>query len=76
MNLSREEAWVIVSHLMRHDVQGELFDLQSDILLFGTPKRHTSKLHDTPSDKLGWQIWLGQSGAIQPPCLFFLLLME
>ena len=36
MNLPREEARVVVSHLVRHDVQGELFDLQSDILLFGT----------------------------------------
>ena len=54
----------------------QVLDSESDILPCVTPKRHISKLQDTSSDILGWQIWLGQSGAIQPPCLFFLLLME
>ena len=50
MNLPREEARVVVSHPMRHDVQGELFDLH-------TPKR-------TPNIKASGHLtnWDGKYG--------------
>ena len=41
MNLPCEEARAVVSQLMRHKVRGELFDLESDMLLCGTPQCHT-----------------------------------
>ena len=44
MNISREEVRAVVSQLMRHEVRGELFDPESDISPYVTPKRHNGKI--------------------------------
>jgi hypothetical protein len=41
MNLLWGETRAVVSQLMCHQVQSELPEPESDILPYGTPKRHT-----------------------------------